>query len=305
MLLRRLARSPVSLLLAVLACKPYEDVPKTGHKITSVRFAASERMPCMPCDMILTADDTVTFHIKETTGVAQLAPDSTWVAFTTFGGSGGFRGSGQALWRFDIKKGDKTEIMREYYLVEELVPLPVRGGHPLLIASMREPLTLVRSVAIVDPMRGEVFRSERSVVMGSDSGGVTLREWAPPTSWLPEALDPETGLPKAAPIRTWKVDASQLRQFAVLTNEERVWGTQIEFQATTDTFDVAGMAPAPSMPVAPEANTQPLQPGQKPAYPGQTMAMPKPLPGERLPAGARPAPAPQPPLGQGVRVPIP
>ncbi|MBI3789670.1 MAG: hypothetical protein HY275_02195 [Gemmatimonadetes bacterium] len=294
-------RRPLALTLGILlvlaACKAIDDTPRTGKKITKVRFAASERMPCMPCDMILTVDDTVSFHVRETTGLSQLAPDSSWVVFTSFGGAGGYRGSGQALWRYDIRKGEKTEIMREYYLVEQITPLPVKGGGPMLIVSMREPLTLIRHLAIVDPMRGEVFRAERSVVVGSDSAGVTIREWAPPASWLAEALDDSTGLPKAAPVRTWRLSPTELRQFAVLTNEERVWGQQLEFQATTDTFDTQGMAPAPSMPVAPEANQAPMQPGQRPAYPGQTMPMPR--------GGKAPTKIEQPPLGQGVKVPIP
>lgn len=230
-------------LLLVAACKAINDAPGSGHKITRIRFAASERMPCMPCDMIVSADDTAEFHVRETTGVARLAPDSTWVVFTAFGGAGGYRGSGQALFRYDIKTAQKTEIMREYYLIEQIELYPVAGSGPWLIISMREPMNLVRHLAVVDPMRGEIFRSERSVVQAMDSLGIVVREWGPPASWAQVALDDSTGLPKAPPVRTYRVPLGQLKQYAVLSNPERIWGQTLEFQTTTDTFDVLGQDP--------------------------------------------------------------
>ncbi len=289
----RVVLTPVLLLLAAGACKAINDTPQSGKKITSIRFAASERMPCTPCDLIVTLDDSISFHIKETTGVARINPESTWVVYTTFGGAGGYRGSGQALWRYDIKKAEKMEIMREYFLVEQLELLPVKDGDPLLLVSMREPMTLVRHVGIVDPMRGEVFRAERAAVTRNDSSGITVTEWGAPTSWQTEALNDSTGLPKAAPSRTRHINTAEFRQYAVLENAERVWGQSLEFQATVDTFDVQGQAPMNNaMPVMPQSNDQ--QPLKQPGMGGG--------PGSYAQPGARKTGAP---AQQGVKVRIP
>jgi hypothetical protein len=99
---------------------------------------------------------------------------------------------------------------------------------------MREPLTLVRHLAIVDPMRGEIFRAERTVVLQSDLEGITLAEWGPPVSWLEKALNDSTGLPRAAPLRTWRMSLAQFRTLAVLTNEERQWGAPLQFAPAVD-----------------------------------------------------------------------
>ena len=271
----RVVLTPVLILLAAVACKAINDTPLSGKKITNVRFAASERMPCTPCDMILTADDTTEFHVRETTGMHKLAPDSTWVIFTTFGGSGGYRGSGQALWRYDITKGQKSEIMREYYLVEQLELITAKGGTPFLIVSMREPMTLVRHVGVVDPLRGEVFRAESAVITATDSSGFTVSEWGPPVSWQIEALNDSTGLPRMPPMRTRRIAFAELRQLAVVKNDERVWGQSLEFEATRDTFDFEGAAPTMNnaQPTAPISNTPGLGAkggiGQKTGRPGQ------------------------------------
>ncbi len=287
MLRLRVLLTPALILFAAAACKAINDTPLSGKKITNVRFAASERMPCTPCDMILTVDDTIEFHVRETTGVSKLAPDSSWVAFTSFGGSGGYRGSGQALWRYDIKSAQKTEIMREYYLVEQLEMVRPKGGPPLLIVSMREPMTLVRHVGIVDPMRGEVFRAESSVITATDSTGFTVSEWGAPVSWQADALTDSTGLPRMAPIRTRRFSYAELGQLAVVKNDERVWGQQLEFEATRDTFDYEGAAPVynNAQPTAPIQN-QPGGLGSKSGPGGQKAGQP-----------AQP--------GQGVRVRIP
>ena len=242
-------------LWGALACTSNSEIPLTGKRLTSVRFAASERMPCAPCDMILVADDSVRFHIKETTGNALIGPDSIWVVYTTFGGAGGYRGSGQALWRFNIRTAVNTEIMREYYLVEQLSILKVPGGVPMVLVSMREPMSLVRHFAIVDPDRGEVFRAERSVVTQSDTGGLTITEWGAPTNWGVEALSDSTGLPKAPPVRKWRLNLAQLRQFAVLTNQERIWGTSIQFAPSIDSSTKAAAEEPP--PTPPEDPTKP------------------------------------------------
>ena len=224
----------------VVACRSPNDTPITGNRIVGVRFVASERMPCLPCDMIVMVD-SAEFHITETTGVGRIGPDSTWVVYTTFGGAGGYRGSGQALWRYDVKTGAKTQLMSEYFLVEQLELYAFKGGDPLLVVSMREPLQLVRHVAIIDPMRGEVFRAERSVIIGSDSVSFTITEWGAPVSWLADALNDSTGLPRATSTRTYRVMAGPLRQVALIKNELREWGQVIEFEdpvAGMDTMDL-------------------------------------------------------------------
>ena len=251
------------------ACSRVNDTPLTGNRIVGVRFAAGERMPCLPCDMIVMVD-SLEFHITETTGVARIGPDSTWVVYTAFGGAGGYRGSGQALWRYDVRTGRKTQVMSEYYLVEQIELFPFKGGEPLLIISMREPLQLVRHVAIVDPMRGEVFRAEHSAITSSDSVSFTVTEWGAPVSWLKEALNDSTGLPRAAPLRTYRVMAAPLRQVAVLTNELREWGQTLEFEGPAvdvDTFSVPGEGlennePSPMQPLRPPLQPAPGSPGQ-------------------------------------------
>lgn len=251
-----------------VACRSPNDTPITGNRIVGVRFAAGERMPCLPCDMIVRVD-SAEFHITETTGVARISPDSTWVVYTSFGGAGGYRGSGQALWRYDVKTGAKTQLMSEYFLVEQLELYAFKGGYPLLVVSMREPLQLVRHVAIIDPMRGEVFRAERAAILGSDSVSFTVAEWGAPVSWLADALNDSTGLPRAAPWRTYRVMADPLRQMAVLKNEIREWGQPIEFEqpaAGSDTLDVPGeglqdpgLDPRRAAPTPQQPPTSPIQ----------------------------------------------
>ena len=239
MLRSRLIRT-LALVALVAACRRASDLPLSGNKITGVRFAASERMPCIPCDIIIRVDSTE-FHIRESTGIARVAADSTWLVFTTFGGSGGFRGAGQALWRYDVKTGNRTQVMSEYYLVEQIEILPGKRGDPLLIVSMREPLQLIRHLAIVDPFRGELFRAEQSAITATDTNAITITQWGAPTSWLVEALNDSTGLPQARPERIYRVPLDSVRKLAVLSLARRDWGQAVEFEVPQlDTFSTPG-----------------------------------------------------------------
>lgn len=97
-----------------------------------------------------------------------------FVVWSDGDGAGGYENEGEALHCYDAVTGRSRRILREYYTITDLRVVEAPNGRHYVIVSMTDGGEGAPHVAIVDPLRGEVYRADRSEVVSADGNGIVI-----------------------------------------------------------------------------------------------------------------------------------
>lgn len=147
------------------------------------------------------------------------AGDGRYVIYSGRDGAGGYENEGMSLRAFDTETGKTKKIMAETVMVTDVVSVK-SGGKTALIVKMQDGGLGAEHRALVDPTRGQVYRSSMSTLLASGDK-VTVKKYGP------EAFESEGGLKKAKPTKVETLSLKELLSRPVIENKDPMregWG---------------------------------------------------------------------------------
>ena len=79
------------------------------------------------------------------------------VVYSSSEGAGGYENEGQSLHLYDVDTGNHKRIMSEYFMVETVKEVITSNKKRALLVTMEDGGLGASYVAVIDPLRGEVF----------------------------------------------------------------------------------------------------------------------------------------------------
>ena len=131
---------------------PARSAQTSGSRATNVRIAMRD----IYGELFVTIAGTE----KKVTNQAQQAwiiNGGRQVVYSSNEGSGGFENEGQSLHSYDVATGNHKRIMSEYFMVETVKEIITRTRKRALLVTMEDGGLGASYLAVVDPLRGEVF----------------------------------------------------------------------------------------------------------------------------------------------------
>ena len=124
----------------------------------------SERHPRASCDgrnkiygpLFVTIDGTEK-KITEQAQQAWILSGGRYVVYSSSDGAGGYENEGQSLHLYDVRTGKSKRIMSEYFMVEKVTKVVTSKKKRALLVELEDGGLGASYVAVVDPLRGEVF----------------------------------------------------------------------------------------------------------------------------------------------------
>lgn len=147
------------------------------------------------------------------------AGDGRYVIYSGRDGAGGYENEGMSLRAFDTQTGKTKKIMAETVMVSEVVSVK-SGDKTALIVKMQDGGLGAEHRALVDPERGQVYRSSMSTLLVSGDK-VTVKKYGS------EAFESEGGLKNAKPTKTETLSLKELLSRPVIVNKDPMqqgWG---------------------------------------------------------------------------------
>lgn len=89
-------------------------------------------------------------------------------------GAGGYENEGQSLWRYNANSGHRYKVMSEVFEIENIIPTRTRSGRLALVVTMTDGGLGAPHVAVVNPLRGEVWRHMVARVAGIHNGNLAV-----------------------------------------------------------------------------------------------------------------------------------
>lgn len=136
------------------------------------------------------------------------------VVYSSSDGAGGYENEGQGLHLYDVRTGKHKRIMSEYYMVDKVEEVVTSKKKRALLVGMSDGGLGASYVAVVDPLRGEVFFRHWARVLASKGDTIVIgfyreRDW--------EKLDSEQG-GRVRPYKTERHNLNSLLLRRVIVN---------------------------------------------------------------------------------------
>lgn len=151
---------------------------------------------------------------------AWVGGDGRYVLYSGRDGAGGYENEGMSLRAFDTQTGKTKLVMAETAMVTDVVSVK-SGDKTALIVKMQDGGLGGEHRALVDPSRGQVYRSSLSTLLVKGDV-VTVKKYGP------EAFETEGGLKNAKPLKTETLSLKELLARPVIVNKnpfaEKGWG---------------------------------------------------------------------------------
>lgn len=96
------------------------------------------------------------------------------VVYSSSDGAGGYENEGQSLHLYDIATGKQRRIMSEYYMVDEVKEVVTSNKKRALLVTMSDGGLGASYVAVVDPLRGEVFSRHWARILSQTGDTILL-----------------------------------------------------------------------------------------------------------------------------------
>lgn len=135
------------------------------------------------------------------------------VVYSGRDGAGGYENEGQSLRVYDARTGRHRKIMSEYFEVDSVTEVAV-GAKIALLVAMSDSGLGASNVAVVDPVRGEVFRRPWARIDGRE-GAVIVIGYYTEDDWSRLAED---GNAKVTPHKTEQHDLGTILRGRVIVN---------------------------------------------------------------------------------------
>ena len=150
--------------------------------------------------------------IADSAEKAWVIADGQAIVYSGKDGAGGYEQEGQSLYRYDVKSGDRTKIMAEYFVVQNVREARTTDGKPALLVDMVDGGMGASHLAVVDPARGEVFCEDGARLGGIQGDTITLNYYGD-DDW-----DMLNDNQEVKPQKTEQYDLRQVLTRAVMKN---------------------------------------------------------------------------------------
>ncbi len=96
------------------------------------------------------------------------------VVYSSSEGAGGFENEGQSLHLYDVDTGNHKRIMSEYFMVETVKEVITSNKKRALLVTMEDSGLGASYVAVIDPLRGEVFFRRWARILANKGDTIVL-----------------------------------------------------------------------------------------------------------------------------------
>ena len=201
----------VVLLIVTAVYVPARNAQTLKPRATKVRIAMRDQ------DIYGALLVTIAGTEKKVTGQAQQAwiiNGGRHVVYSSNEGAGGFENEGQSLHLYDVDRGNHTRIMSEYFMVETVKEVITSNKKRALLVTMEDGGLGASYLAVVDPLRGEVF-FRRWVRILANKGDTIVLGFYRERDW--EKLDAGR---KVRPYKRERHNLNSLLLRSVIVNEK-------------------------------------------------------------------------------------
>jgi hypothetical protein len=140
------------------------------------------------------------------------------VVYSGRDGAGGYENEGQSLRVYDARTGRHRKIMAEYYEVDDVTEVSVGANKTALLVAMSDSGLGASYLAVVDPMRGEVF-FRRWVKVDSREGDVIVIGHYTEDDWRKLSEDENA---KVRPYKTERQNLGTILRGRVIANKRHM-----------------------------------------------------------------------------------
>jgi len=137
------------------------------------------------------------------------------VVYSSSDGAGGYENEGQSLYLYDVRTGKQKRIMSEYFMVEKVTEVVTSKKKRALLVELEDGGLGASYIAVVHPLRGEVFFRRWARVL-SQTGDTIVLGFYKENDW--EKLDNEQGQ-KVRPHRTERHNLNSILLRRVMVNK--------------------------------------------------------------------------------------
>ena len=96
------------------------------------------------------------------------------VVYSSSDGAGGYENEGQSLHLYDVGTGNHKRIMSEYFMVETVKEVITSNKKRALLVTMEDGGLGASYVAVIDPLRGEVFFRRWARILANKGDTIVL-----------------------------------------------------------------------------------------------------------------------------------
>lgn len=138
------------------------------------------------------------------------------VAYSSSDGAGGFENEGQSLHLYDVRSGTHKRIMSEYFMIDKVEEAVTSRKRRALLVTMSDGGLGASYVAVVDPLRGEVFFRRHARILAK-KGDIIVIGFYKEADW-----DTLNSMPpgKVRPYKTEQHNLNSLLRRRVIVNEK-------------------------------------------------------------------------------------
>jgi hypothetical protein len=138
------------------------------------------------------------------------------VVYSGRDGAGGFENEGESLRIYDARTGKQRKIMSEYFEIDKVTEVTTSAHQTALLVELVDGGLGASYVAVVNPLRGEVF-FRRWVRIVSRRGDVVVLGHYKEDDW--EKLSDENEKIKVKPYKTERLNLNDLLKRRVIVNK--------------------------------------------------------------------------------------
>ena len=159
----------IVLLIVSTVYVPARNAQTSEQRVTKVRIDMR--------DIYGTLFVTIAGAEKKVTDQAQQAwiiNGGRHVVYSSSEGAGGFENEGQSLHLYDVDTGNHKRIMSEYFMVETVKEVITSNKKRALLVTMEDGGLGASYVAVIDPLRGEVFFRRWARILANKGDTIVL-----------------------------------------------------------------------------------------------------------------------------------
>lgn len=139
------------------------------------------------------------------------------VVYSSSEGAGGFENEGQSLHLYDVDTGNHKRIMSEYFMVETVKEVITSNKKRALLVTMEDGGLGASYVAVIDPLRGEVFFRRWARILAKKGDTIVLGFYRE-ADW--GELEPGK---KVRPYKTERHNLKSLLRRPLIVNKKENW----------------------------------------------------------------------------------
>lgn len=205
---RRRTIAAVVFLIASAVCVPAQS----GQSATNVRVEKRDTDIYGPLFVTIAGSEK---RITEQAQQAWIINVGRHVVYSSSEGAGGYENEGQSLHLYDLSTGKHKRIMSEYFMVDDVKEVVTSSKKRALLVTLSDGGLGASYVAVVDPLRGEVFFRKWARILSQTGDTIVLGRYTE-GDW--DKLNSGEG-GKVRPYKRERYDLKSLLRRRVIVNK--------------------------------------------------------------------------------------